>query len=153
MKVYDPNGNMHLEVSFCKLFWVQKTLLLPGSFGKSSIERLNPVIKKNVSIMNSCFIQYNASPEKHVNVINISKNIMVSPRVFDTLSKWDRLHGLWGTKCFALGTRRFSSWLLKFLYTYLLQKLVSILSNNFSIGISFFIVWLILSLSYSWVSF
>ena len=59
---------MHLEIGSCEDYCVQKTFLNPDTIGKRYLEREHPSLLELVSIMNSCFIQYNASLVEYVKV-------------------------------------------------------------------------------------
>ena len=59
---------MHLEIGFCEHYCVQMTFLIPGTIGKRFLERKHPFLTEFVSILNSCFIQYNGPLVENVNV-------------------------------------------------------------------------------------
>ena len=62
------HSDMHLEIGFCGHNCVKLTASIPSIIGKSTLEREHPFFTKFVFIMNSCFIQYDALCEKHVNI-------------------------------------------------------------------------------------
>ena len=59
---------MHLEIGFCEHYCVQITISIPGTIEKCSLEKEHPFLTEFVSIMNSCFTQYNAPLVEYVNV-------------------------------------------------------------------------------------
>ena len=67
-KVYNLNRNMHSEIVFCEQYCDQMTFLIPGTIGKCSSGKKNPILTEFVLIMNSCFIQYNAPLVEYVSL-------------------------------------------------------------------------------------
>ena len=59
---------MHLEKGFNEHYYVQTKILISGTMWKSSSEREQPFLMEFVSILNACFIQYNATLVEYVNV-------------------------------------------------------------------------------------
>ena len=72
---------MHLEIGFCEHYCVKMSFLITGTIGKPLLEKKHPFLSEFVLIMNSCFIQYNASLVENVNVaqeVNVlSKKLFV----------------------------------------------------------------------------
>ena len=58
---------MHLEIGRCEHYCAQMTISIPDTIGKCSLEREHPFLTKFVLLMNSCFIEYNATLVKYAN--------------------------------------------------------------------------------------
>ena len=67
-KVKDPNRNLHLKIGFCEHYEALITIVIADTIGKWWLEWEYPFLKKFVSLMNNCLIQYKAPIEKYVNV-------------------------------------------------------------------------------------
>ena len=111
---------MHLERGLCEQFCAQVTFL-NRSFGKCSLEREHPFLKKVVLIMNSCFIQYNAPLVKRCQ--RSSKDKLAFSKATGILLHPDQLHYLLVTNSFVNGTRQnwdclYQSWFLHVLFFY-----------------------------------
>ena len=117
---------MHLEIGFCEHYCVQMTISIPGTIEKCSLEREHPFLTEIVSIMNSCFIQYNAPL---VECQCSSRDRLVLPEVTGILTISDQVHYLRGINCFGNGTRQYSTCLYQsgsshiLLYHYILSIL------------------------------
>ena len=57
------------RIDFGDHYFVQITILIPDTTGKSSLERYHPLLTEFLILMNSCFVQYNEQLEKLVNVL------------------------------------------------------------------------------------
>ena len=77
---------MHLEEGFCEHYCVQMTFLTPDTIGKRYLEREHPFATDFESVMNSCFIQYNATFVENVNVAQdvntLSKKLFVFSQLY-----------------------------------------------------------------------
>ena len=83
-KLYRSKCNAHSKKN-CEWCCVQKVNLDSSSIGKCLQERERPFSTEFESVMNSCFIQYNAAHEENRNVAQevnaLSERIFVSSQV------------------------------------------------------------------------
>ena len=84
-KLYRSKCITHSKVIFCERHCVQKVLLDSSSSGKCLQEGKRHLATEFESIMNSCFIQYNAALRENVNIAQevntLSRNFFVFSQI------------------------------------------------------------------------
>ena len=80
-KLYRSKCNTHSKINFCEQYCVEIVIVYSSSIGKRLQDGERPFAAKFESIMNSCFVKYNAGLKENVNVAQevnaLSKKLFV----------------------------------------------------------------------------